>query len=86
MTKQFYHDNIAYYGSFQPPICLRFITTRFVVLEKKRIFPIMFLIKRRFYSFNVHLFVTLLELIVNYVVTPASIHNRQVAEGLLKKE
>ena len=40
--------------------------------------------KMYFYGFKAHMLVTLSGFIVNYGVTPASVHDRQVAEDLLE--
>ena len=84
MTEPFHQDDMVIMDSFPIPVCLPARN------DKVRSFRDQVTVaynpskKMCFYGFKAHMLVTLSGFIVNYGVTPASVHDRQVAEDLLE--
>ena len=84
MTRQFWHDDIAVIDSFPLPLCLPARNYRVKTLTGIADISYNPAKKMWFYGFKVHLLATLSGFIIHYVVTPASVHDSQVAEELLE--
>lgn len=84
MTSQFHQDDIVIMDSFPIPVCCPARHYKVCIFRDQATISYNPSKKMWFYGFKAHMLVTLSGFIVNYVVTPASVHDRQVAEDLLE--
>ncbi|EMB87849.1 IS4/IS5 family transposase [Streptococcus mutans] len=85
MTEPFHQDDMVIRDSFPIPVVYQLATTRFVVLGIKQLWPTILQKRCGFTALKpICWLVTLSGFIVNYGVTPASVHDRQVAKDLLE--
>ena len=84
MTEPFHQDDMVIMDSFPLPVCLPARNAKVRSFRDQATVAYNPSKKIWFYGFKAHMLVTLSGFIVNYGVTPASVHDRQVAEDLLE--